>query len=66
MLSIGGFKIMSFFCDNCNNTKAKKIRLNILEIEQTLIIKKLCKTSLSHSELGYIVNSLFYEEEVLD
>lgn len=56
---------MSFFCDNCNNTKAKKIRLNILEIEQTLIIKKLCKTSLSHSELGYLVSSLFYEDEVL-
>jgi hypothetical protein len=55
---------MSFFCDNCNNTKAKKIKLNILEIEKTLIIQKLCKTSLTHSELGYLVSSLFYEEDL--
>ena len=55
---------MSFFCDNCNNSKATKRRLNVLEIEKTLIIKKLCKTSLTHSELGYLVSSLFYEEDL--
>ena len=55
---------MSFFCDNCNNSHAKKIRLNILDIEKTVIIKKLCKTSLSHSELGYLIDSLFYEGDL--
>ena len=56
---------MSFFCDNCNNPHATKIRLNILDIEKTVIIKKLCKTSLSHSELGYLIDSLFYDPEDL-
>ena len=55
---------MSFFCDNCNNSKATKRRLNVLEIEKTLIIKKLCKTSLTHSELGFLVSSLFYEGDL--